>query len=490
LAKSHLFRSFGIALLVSTGLAVQPTLADWPEQSVAIGAEEHPKIVAQFGGIIENEALSNYVAKVGGKMIAQTDRADELWTVSVLDTPVVNAFAVQGGYVYVTRGLLAIANNEAELAGVLGHEIAHIVLGHGEERKKQENKVGIGVVIGTVLGGILGGGEGAADAIELSAKLAKGYMASHSKAQEFEADNLGVRLLAKAGYRPLAEADFLDQLSAKEALELKVSGQQYNPNRVDFFATHPATGKRIRKAIAEAAKAGFDAEYGDLNEAAYLRQIDGMIYGDTPREGYVRGLTFSHPEMKFTFTVPRGFVLENSSFQVSATNNSGARFILDGEGVWDGEMTGYIKERWIPGIREFAEVSNVRRVRKTSIHGLDAATAKAVVSTDDGPRFAHLTAIRHGDMTIRITTLSHQQDVQSRDAMIVAAQTFRALADEEIARLSPYFVRIKTVVPGDTFDQLSATMPLTNFRKAQFRAINGYGPGEALQAGDLIKVIE
>ena len=490
MVKLHLVRSIGIAVLVSLGLAVQPVYAEWPEESVLIGAEEHTDIVAQFGGIIEDESLSNYVARIGNKMIAQTNRADEDWTVTVLDTPVVNAFAVQGGYVYVTRGLLAIANNEAELAGVLGHEIAHIVLGHGEERKKQENKAGIGVVIGTVLGGILGGGEGAADAIELGARLAQGYMASHSKAQEFEADNLGVRLLAKAGYQPLAEADFLDQLSATEALELKVSGQQYNPNRVDFFATHPATGKRIRRAIAEAKKAGFDAESGILNESAYLGQIDGMIYGDTPREGYVRGRTFSHPEMRFTFTVPKGFVLENSPYQVSATNGTGARFILDGDEVWDGAMTGYIKERWVPGIREFSEVTNLRKVRKSIVHGLDAATATAVVSTDDGPRVAHLTAIRHGDMTIRITTLSHQRDDQSRNAMISAARTFRELAEAEIAQLSPYYVRIKTVVPGDTVGGLSATMPLTNYRKAQFRAINGYGPNEVLQAGDLIKVIE
>lgn len=487
------FKTFATALLtfvLSVGLLIQPARAEWPEGSAAIGAQDHPKILAQFGGEIEDDNLIRYVQTVGSQMIALTAQADEIWTITVLDSPVVNAFALPGGYVYVTRGLLAIANNEAELAGVLGHEIAHMVLGHSENRAKWKNNVGLGVIIGTVLGGLFGGGEGAADAIELGAKLAEGYMARHSKKEEFAADRLGVQLLVKAGYNPYAQADFLDQLAANEALENQVSGQQYNPNRVDFFASHPATGKRTRKAIAEAAQSGADLDTGLLNEPAYLRHINGMVYGDTAREGFVRGLTFSHPEMRFTFTVPTGFILENATSQVSAENHRGARFVLDGDAPWDGDLTDYISDHWVPAIQEIVEVSNFGRLKKLTINGLQAASATADIQTHQGPRQAQLTAIRFGEMTIRITTLSLLQDDGSRRMLQKATRSFRELSEAEIADLSPYFLRVTTVVPGDTISQLAATMPLTEFQAAQFRALNGYRSDEAMVPGDLIKIVE
>jgi predicted Zn-dependent protease len=467
-----------------------PIWAERQANSSQIGARDHPHMLAQFGGAISDAKLSDYVSRLGLQLVSQTDESQEKWTFTVLDSPVVNAFALPGGYVYVTRGLLAIANNEAELSAVLGHEIGHVISGHGEERIKQNNRVGIGVVLGTILGGVFGGQDGAADAIDLGAKLATGYLAQHSQSQELEADLIGIRLLAETGYSPFAQADFLQQLAAKEALELQISGQQYNPNRVDFFASHPATEKRTKKAVSEARKYGPANGQGSLKEKQYLSQIDGIIYGDTAREGFIRGLTFSHPELKFTFSVPAGFILMNFSNHVEAGNKSGAKIILSGEAFWPRGMDQFIREKWIPAIGQEFPVTDFHDLRLLKINGLPAATATANITVKEGPRIAQFTAIRFEDTTIRIVTLSKKSDGKSRNALNTASQSFRRLLAHEAAALSPYHLRVDTVGAGDNVRKLSASMPLTGFGEAQFKSMNGYGPGEPMKIGDLVKIVE
>ncbi|NOX72652.1 MAG: M48 family metalloprotease [Alphaproteobacteria bacterium] len=480
------FVTVAIALLASPAMLQ----AERKPQSNQIGAQEHPRIQAQFGGAISRGELAQYVARIGAKMARLTPEKADPWTFTVLDTPVVNAFALPGGYVYVTRGLLAIANNEAELAAVLGHEIGHVVSGHGEDRVKQNNRAGIGVIIGTILGGVFGGEDGAADAIELGAKLANGYLAQYSQDQELAADQIGIQLLAKAGYSPFAQADFLKQLAAEEKLALQISGRQYNPNRVDFFASHPSTAKRTKKADKAARRTGITRAQGVLNERAYLAKIEGMIYGDTPKEGFIRGLTFSHPKLRFTFTVPEGFILQNFPNQVDATHKSGAKMILSGDSNWVGPMEDYIQNRWLAAIKREARLSDFHDLRRVKINGLDAAIAFATIQTPDGPRLIQLTAIRFDGTTIRIAALGKKLDGKIRNQMNTASQSFRRLSEAEVGALKPFRLTVIKVQPGDTVRDFSASMPLTGLQEAQFRAMNGYGDGQALRPGDLVKVVE
>ncbi len=476
--------------VVAVTLFSAPLQAERAAQSNQIGAQDHPHILAQFGGAIEDAKLSAYVDRVGKSLVALTEEWQETWTFTVLDSPVVNAFALPGGYVYVTRGLLALANNEAELAGVLGHEIGHVISGHGELRIKRGNRAGLGVILGTILGGVFGGQDGAADAIELGAKLASGYLAQHSQSEELAADLIGVRLLVEAGYDPFAAAGFLEQLAAKEALERKVAGQQHNPNRVDFFASHPATAQRTKKAIKAAKKSGLDVGQGALKEREYLGRIDGIVYGDTAKEGYVRGRKFSHPELGFTFTVPAGFILANFSDHVEANNKTRAKMILSGDDRWNGGMDRYLSDRWMPMIRREVGVSQVRDLRSLSINGLDAAMATINMDTVDGPKIAQLTAIRYDDSTIRIVALSLKTDGKSRNGLNTASQSFRRLTKDEIAGLAPYHLRIVTVKKNDTVAKLAASMPLTGFREEQFKAMNGYSADKDMRSGDLVKIVE
>lgn len=453
-----------------------------------IGAKEHPNILREFGGAIGNKALSDYVQNLGLSLVALTTESQERWTFTVLDSPVVNAFALPGGYVYVTRGLLALANNEAELASVLGHEIGHIIAAHGEARIRRNNQAGIGVILGTILGGVLGGSEGAADAIELGSTIAGGILATHSKSEELEADATGIRLLADAGYDPFAAAAFLQQLSAKEALERRIAGQQYNPNVVDFFASHPATGQRKKIATDIASKRGENASKR-LAEAPYLKQIDGMIYGDSAAQGFIRGQSFSHPQMRFTFTLPDGFILQNASTNVSATSKTGARFVLTGDLKWPHAMPSYITDRWLAQLRQEVQVNDLWDIRALKINGLAAATATADITTNEGKKVLQMIALRHGDSTIRLIGVTDRSDGKTRNALNTAMQSFRKLSPSEVAALKPYRIRILKVT-NQSVSQLSAKMPLTGFQAEQFRVMNGYSGGQSPRSGDLVKVVE
>ncbi|MEO1000736.1 MAG: M48 family metalloprotease, partial [Pseudomonadota bacterium] len=350
----------------------RPTARDPREQS--IGDQEHPRVLATFGGAYENRRVQAYVDRIGRRLVGATEQPNARWTFTVLNTPQVNAFALPGGYVYVTRGLLALAGSEAEVAGVIGHEIAHVTAGHGLARRRQATRASIGALGAAIAGAVIGGEAGAALA-RAGAVGAQGYIAQYSQANEFEADELGVVYIARSGYDPLAQADFLETLGAQSALDGRLSGREYNPNRVDFFATHPANADRVRRATNVA------AVQGGLNGAergveTHLAAIDGMLYGDAPEQGFVRGRTFSHPELLFTYSVPQGFTILNSTTRVTAFGPGGSQMVLDGARDEGQRLDAYIAQAWVPAIARNQRTGDLRGLRRTSINGLEAAEAE------------------------------------------------------------------------------------------------------------------
>src|SRR5262245_34827290 len=280
------------------------------QQEAKLGREEHPKILEEFGGEYkEKPELTAYVSSVGQFIAATSERKDVKYTFTVLNTPDVNAFAVPGGYIYTTRGLLALANNEAELASVLGHETGHITARHTAERAGQAQQTQLGVLGATLLGAVLGGQTGA----DLAGSAVGGYqqyrLAGYSQEQEFEADSLGVRYMKRATYDPQASASFLSSLRAQTQLEAKLAGK--DPNVVDdtnMLASHPRTVDRVERAIQEA---GGAQPGGMLERDIYLAKIDGLMFGDDPAQGVIAGQKFVHPPLRFAFEVPSGYKLIN-----------------------------------------------------------------------------------------------------------------------------------------------------------------------------------
>ena len=481
-------KRFLSSCLFATAVLCAGAAHAWPQNEAKAGAQNHPKFLAQQGGAIKDEALSAYVRQIGNKIVAHTPLANEPWVFTVTDTPIVNAFAAPGGYVYITRGLLALANSEAELAAVIGHEVAHLAAAHHSKRQKRGNDAGIGVLVGTVLGGILGGKDGLKKGIELSSKVAAGYVGQFSQSQEFEADQLGTRYLAAAGYNPYAQAAILHSLGAKRSFEAQKSGKKYNPNRVDFFATHPATKDRVQRARNVARSLGAQGRNIEA-ETPYMAAIDGMIYGDSAEQGFVRGNTFQHPVIGFEYTVPKGFTITNSSSRVVASGPNAAQFNLDGGGAVQARPEDFIRNVWVKQIARDVPVGTLSKISKFNRNGVSGAQAILPFKRGNTDWLAHLTLIEHRGRFIRLTGLARRSDRALLGDFDKAAASFRALADWEAAEMKPYRLRAYEVRPGDTVDWLALASPSQDLGPSLFLTLNGLANRNQLIAGDMVKVV-
>ena len=446
-----------------------------PQQELAVGAEEHPKILDTFGGAHDDAAVAAYVDEVGRRLAGNSDLPDLQFTFTVLDSSIVNAFALPGGYVYVSRGLLALARNEAELAGVLAHEIGHVTARHSAQRYSQTVVAGLGA---SVLGAVVG-----APAGRLAQIGAQTYLSAYSRDQEFEADTLGVRYLSRTGYDPVAMATFLSQLGAEGALAARESGQDDPADRFSLMSTHPRTGDRVEAAI-QAAQTNTGAGRF-IGPAEYLRRIDGLIYGDSPSQGYVRGQIFAHPELGFRFEVPPDFRLRNGLRQVVAQGPSGAVIVFDSApGRFGGPMAAYLRDVWAMNLA-LADLEAI------DVNGLDAATGSARILQGNQTMDLRLVAIRlDGDSIFRFAFLTPAALTAGLSVPLRRTTfSFRRLSGAEAAALKPLRIRVEPVDPGDDLAHFAARMDLPRFQAEWFQVLNGLAPGQRPAVGNLVKVV-
>ena len=454
------------------------------EAELKAGAEAHAQILKQLGGEVENPDLSNYVKDVGARVAAVSSMPDAHWRFTVLNTPVINAFALPGGYLYITRGALALANDEAELAAVLGHEIAHVTEGHHADRAKRNRNASIGVIAGAVLGGLVGGKDTANEVLQKGSRFAQGYLAGHSREHEFEADTVAVELLKASGYDPKAMAGFLDSMGDQKRLLAQLAGKVYDPNQVTFFSSHPANQERVDLAL-ENASDGAGARRAD----DYMAAIDGMIYGDAPREGFVRPPWFVHPELKFAFEIPPGFLVTNSSTKVVASGKNGSAQVFSVARGPELAMDRFIADVWLPRISESLTETALQDLKALKINGLEAAQALLPFTKGEVPMVVVLTAVRHGGLIYLFEGKSRQEDGAIVQALLRAGQSFRALSDAQAAELKPYRIVAYTVQAGDTINMLAGTIPIETRRRERFMILNNFDDGRNLTAGDTIKLI-
>ncbi|MEM1382518.1 MAG: M48 family metalloprotease [Pseudomonadota bacterium] len=455
-----------------------------------IGDKAHAKILGQFGGAYRNPGLQAYIGEIGARISAVSEQPGEKWTFTILDTPRVNAFALPGGYVYVTRGLLALANDEAQLAGVIGHEIAHVTAGHATIRRDRQSMAQIGLTVGQIGLAAAGLHPGiSAGAMQAGQLATSGALARYSRSDELEADSLGVRYLAQAGYDPYAQAEFLDSMTWSSALRAQVAGKRYNPNRVEFFSSHPATADRTREAILAAEQQGAIVRVGaDRARERYLKQINGIAYGDSEAHGFVRGRRFSHPLLRFTYLAPRGFEISNASRAVRAEGPKGARFILDGARSKAASLSDYIRKTWVPGLAKSTEVAAVGTIRTRQINGLEAAEVVVEVKVNNRPFEALLVAVRLDGALYRLTGLVPGGS-GLMPAVREAAESFRKLSIEEAKSLKPKRVVVTEVREGDSIEALAAKMRVADAPREQFEVLNGLKEGDLLVPGQKVKLI-
>ncbi len=268
----------------------------------ALTTAEHKKLVAQFGGEYHWPAAETYLNAILVKLAAASDVPTTPYRVTILNTPVVNAFALPSGNLYISRGLLALANDSSEVAAVMAHEIGHVTARHAAARAEQERRAAVIASAATVIQSRQKGEE-----VENNQRLS---FASFSRQQEIEADRIGVNVIARAGYDPYGAARFLTSLGRSTALRAELLGQK-TQDKPDILATHPSTPERVALAT-QAARQINAPGIGATDRSGYLAAIDGMNFGEDPADGIVRGRRFLQPRLRFAFTAPEGFVLDNT----------------------------------------------------------------------------------------------------------------------------------------------------------------------------------
>ena len=479
--------ALGLALaaaapLLLGGCSVNPATGDEqftaflsPEEERLVGAQEHPKLVKAFGGLYDDPALQRYVSSLGRLLQQTSEQPEPPFTFVVLDSPEVNAFALPGGYVHVTRGLMALANDEAELAGVIAHEIGHVTARHSAERYSHGLVAGLGAAI---LGAVIDN-----RSVSDFANLAAGaYVQGYSRSQELEADTLGVRYLSRAGFDATAMSSFLETMGAEATLASKMAGKRGDRAQGGLFASHPRTADRVIEAAA-AAQAKFG---GERARDIYLRRIDGMIYGDSPEDGFVRGRAFAHPILRIAFTAPPGFRLRNAPEAVVGTHPSGATVRFD-----EARLANPLISTWhyLRGI--WASKVALTRIERTHVDGMDAVAASTRVRTRSGVRDVRLVAIRAAPNRVYrfffVTPPRQTREFSTPFRQMIAS--FRRLGVQQAANLRPLRLRVVKVRPGDTVESLAARMPFNDFRTERFQVLNGLRPGERLRPGQLVKIV-
>jgi predicted Zn-dependent protease len=445
-------------------------------EEIRIGRENHAKVMAEFGGPYEDAELQRYIDSLGQLLARASDRPDLNYTFTVLDSPVVNAFATPGGYIYVTRGLLALANTEAEVAGVLAHEIGHVAARHAAERQGQA----VLASIPAIFAGILTGSDAVAGMVGAGGNA---YLQSYSRDQEYQADLLGVRYLSRTNYDPYGMAGFLSQLQSNDRLDAILAGKPDLADQYSMTSTHPRTADRIQRAIQEAG--GAQVSDPMTEHDLYLSKVDGILYGDDPEQGFIRDRHFVHPVLRFTFDVPPGFHMINSSDAVIAQRADGATILFSAASQnSSSSMLGYLVDEWAPRL-SLADAESI------DINGMDAATGSDRLDTKNGVRDIRLVAVRHPSGNVyRFIFLTKPEltSALARDLRLTT-YSFRSLSAAEAAKLRPQSIRVVTVRSGDTVESLAARMPFGEYAEERFRVLNGLEPGERLTAGQRVKII-
>ena len=465
-------------------MGAMPAWADWPAASAELGARDHPKILQRFGGEIQNPALSAYVAAVGAQIVAVSEFSDEDWHFTVLDSAEVNAFALPGGYIYVTRGLLALANNESELAAVLAHEITHVVEAHVEARLDAQADALVDGAVSALVTGLFGGGENrVGDAVRNGVETALGQIGAYSKEQEFAADAGGIALLRAAGYRPAAQADFLATMSANAALKAQIAGREYNEAEAPFFANHPAPAERQLQALALAG----DSE-GRRGTEEFLAQINGMIYGESARGGFIRGQSFVHTELGFYFNAADGLRIQNAARQINILGPNRSTLIMSGgRGVEDLRAALQAWTAQIP--RQDRQSRSIENLREIEINGMEAATGTLRIRKRGQRSTLRLTVIRFNGGLIRFAGTVQRGDDLSAELHDETIRSFNRLSEEGAAEYLQLLITTHRVEAGETIQDLWSQMAVRGYPEEVFRVINGLSEEDELVEGQMVKLV-
>ena len=446
------------------------------EQDRAFGAEQHPRLLAQFGGVYQGEE-ARYVARVGER-VAEAAGLDDQCTFTLVNSDVVNAFAVPGCYIYVTRGMLAVVTSEAELASVLGHELGHIVREHPQRQERRS--------LWRALGVLVVGLTGSERLTRLAGKAAQFFTLRYSRQQEYEADELGIGYLKTAGYDPYEAADMLAALDRQENYLTASRGRDEARGIPEWNLSHPLTKNRIARARGIARATGVADNALPEDAAPYLRAVDGLLYGDDPEQGFILGRRFAHPVMRIAFDAPTGFSLTNSPQAIALSGPDGLIGEFNGDPMPEEGLDAYAEALAKTVVSDAP--GEVISADRTTINGLHAVVLQLRIHSQKGEVPIAIATYDGGEGDAYHFIILSPPSNSSADGIMQLFRSFRRLTTAQAAALRPRVIHVVTAGRGDTVETM-ARRTADVAPRALFLLLNGMAQSETLKPGERVKIV-
>ncbi len=442
-------------------------------QEVQTGRQEDVKVRQEYG-VYDNKALQQYVNEVGQRLGKASHRPQLQYTYVVVDSPEINAFALPGGYIYVTRGILAYLNSEAELAAVLGHETGHVTARHGVQQMSAATAAGVGATLVGIFVPALRNQAGDTAIGLLGNVLLSGYGREH----ELEADKLGAEYLYRTGYDPQAMIKVIGVLKNQELFDAEVAKAEGRQPRSyhGVFASHPDADQRLQEVVGEAGKL---AGSGRVNQEEFLRMIDKVPFGYSESQGFVRNFTFYHRELGLVLKFPDTWRISNKPDSVSASNRGDDVMI---------EMRLAGRAQGAPADILRKQIGNAREITSTTINGLPAAIA--TTSIRGLPTRAAVVFLGKSAYLIGGQAKTEGAMQQALAAINATITSFHAMSETERNSARPLTLRVINAPPGATFAELARSSPLGKNAVSYLRLLNGLYPQGEPAAGQALKIVE
>lgn len=431
-------------------------------QEIAMGEQADPAIVAEMG-LYPDSSVQRYVRRIGLALAAESERPDLPWTFRVLDDPTVNAFALPGGYIYVTRGILSHLTSEAQLAGVLGHEIGHVTARHGANRMSRAQLAQLGLGLGMVFSEQFRRFGGLA---EQSLGL---LFLKFGRDDELQADRLGLRYMTRLAYDPDEMASVMRMLDQNTAM--------YSPGgRVpEWLSTHPDPGNRVARINEIVAGTPEYATAGLVERGPFLRTLENMPFGQNPRSGFVRDGTFHHPDLEFRFSVPTGWSVQNSPASVQMGPE-------DGGALLELRLSPDTPEA---AAREFAaqEAVTASASQSLSIGGFPAVRTPFRAQTENGILAGEMTWIRFDNQTYALMGLSTESGWPTYSGTVRASvNSFDRETNGDILSIQPMRLAIRSLSDPTPWSVFTSRYP-SDVEEQVVALVNQVDVGQALQSG-------
>jgi predicted Zn-dependent protease len=485
-----------MALLCACGTAVVNPVSGQTEmsamseeQEVAEGAKAHQQVLKEYS-VYDNQGVQDYVNALGQRLAAQSHRAKLQWHFTVLDSPEINAFALPGGYVYVTRGIMAYMESEADLAGVMGHEIGHVTARHGAQRATSQQHAGLGVFAASILGAVLesqGLGGAGQLANQVSQTVAAGYIASYGREQELQADGLGAEYLARNHYDPQNMVDVITVLKNQErfaADQAKADGKPA-PTGGGWLASHPSNDQRLAQIKERAAQFGKSTQYVDDGHERYLKLVQGLAFGESADQGLVRGRNFYHGALGIALTAPAGWRMQNSAEQLALLNPAGdAALILKAVPPSAGKSHAEVIKNGFKPTQGNTESTTINGLQATRFSG-------ARLDAQGKSQSLEFTLVNGPDSKLYVLQQAAKDAATlqaNRAGLREAEGSFRPMNAQDRAGAKPWAIKLQPFPKGG-FAELAKRSPLPN-AESQLRLVNGFYGGGEPKAGQMVKVVE